>query len=86
MSTQFLDPLHYEFDFELMVGLEIGAWLVAILAFPGDWETNSRRMAAEAMIAGAVNDAYPEVRSQWHAIFPFSGLQEFGQTCSGSPP
>ena len=67
----FDDPHSYVFDFERMESFEIGAWLIAILAFPAEAEADARRKAAEAKIAETVRTANAEFIEQWHDRFPF---------------
>ena len=52
---------------------EIGATLIAILAFPGCYETNARRQAFEALCAHVVRatcEAEPEKATEWSERFP----------------
>jgi hypothetical protein len=73
---QFDDPHNYRFDFDRMESFEIGAWLLAILAFAASDEMEKRREAAEAWISCAIRTADPGVIEQWHETFPFSAVMD----------
>jgi hypothetical protein len=71
---QFDEPHNYRFDFARMESFEIGAWLLAILAFPASDDVEKRREAAEAWISSTIRTAEACVIEQWHEAFPFSGV------------
>jgi hypothetical protein len=66
-------PRQYTFDFTKQASFEIGAWLMAILAFPADGEVELRREAAEGLCADAVRMtcvADPTNAAAWQAEYP----------------
>ena len=71
MST--LTAPDFLLDPDDMEDFEIGAWLVAILAFPGASEHDLRQAAAEALCAGMVRvtiEADPSVAEGCRATYP----------------
>ena len=60
-------------DPETLEPFEIGAWLVAVLAFPTDAEVNMRREAADALCNGTLRvtcAAYPADAAGWREDYP----------------
>jgi hypothetical protein len=63
----------YNLDPELLYPFEIGALLLAILAWPGEAEIEAQQRGAVALAAQtlmATCDAYPREADDWRAAFP----------------